>query len=144
MQVNPYPRPSSRWDQAWAARLVQRLDDMVQFLRGDFIPKGRLVSRGGRNRGITLVTDTTHTVAQFEEVIDVNNAAAVTVTLLETPDLGTAHRVYDGSGAAVTNNITIQRSGSGTINGGTSVTINANFGGFDVIFNGSQWIAHAI
>lgn len=144
MDVSPFPKPGAGWSLPWADRLIQRCDGILDFLKGDFYPNSRLVTRKGRNKGITFVTAATHSASMYDEIIDVNRAGAVTVTLMEAPDIGTTHRIYDGSGAAGVNNITIDTTGATTINGGASLTIGANRGGYDLHFNGTEWKAWAL
>jgi hypothetical protein len=73
-----------------------------------------------------------------EEYIDVD--ASITAITINLP-AGTAGRritIYDGFGNAGTNNITIQRAGSDTINAGTSVVINSNRGYITLIYT-NEW-----
>lgn len=146
MQTNPFPRYPGRPDTEWASRLIQRLDDMLAFLKSDFIPIGALVDLNGRRKVPTYVTDATYTAQKTDHVIVVDRAGTVTVTLLETPEDGTYHEIID-AGNAGSNTITIARSGSGTINGSaSSLTITANFGGYRMVFSAAAgtWLAHAL
>lgn len=145
MDVSPFPRSMPFYDSGWAGRLIGRCNDLVAFLRGDLTPNGRMTTLYGRRKVPAFVTDATYVAAQNEEVLLVNRAGAVTVSLLEDPDLGTYHEIIDNSGDASSNNITIARTGSGLINGAaSSLTINADYGGYRLIYDKTTWIAHAL
>ena len=62
-----------------------------------------------------------------------------TVTLPENAPAGTTYIVKDVGGAAGSANIAIARSGSDTIDGQTSQTINSNYGAVTLVSNGSNW-----
>jgi hypothetical protein len=49
--------------------------------------------------------------------------------------------IFDASGNAGTNNITIDTQGSETINGAASIAIAANFGGARIYARGGNWFA---
>lgn len=77
-----------------------------------------------------------------------STAAARTITLL-TADLarGSSSKAYsvivkDESGAAATNNITVDTEGAETIDGANSVTISANYGVLRVYSNGTNWFTY--
>lgn len=145
MDTSPFPRSQAGYSPSWAAHLIQRLDDLLAFLRGDFVPIGRLVSQNGRINGITFVTTTPYNAQPDDHIILVNVSGAATVNLLEDPDLGMKQEIIDASGAAGSNNITIARTGSGLINGAaSSLTISANYGGYRAIYDKTTWIAHAL
>ena len=65
--------------------------------------------------------------------------ASRTLTLPAASDLEDGHIIYvqDESGAAGTYNVVIQRAGSDTVNGGTSVSITSNYGRAVLIKRGS-------
>ena len=84
------------------------------------------------------VTGTTDTLLATDTIVYVNRAGGVTLTL---PDaalwLAAAGHgaevqliLQDISGAASTNAITINRAGSDTVNGLTSVSITSDYGGY--------------
>lgn len=84
------------------------------------------------------VTAATDTILATDTIVYVNRAGVVTLTL---PDAAAwlaavGHGaqlqliIQDISGAANTNNITINRAGSDTINGETSISISAPYGGW--------------
>lgn len=79
---------------------------------------------------VTAVTIGTHTVAASDNLITVNNAGAVAITLPSAASVavGKVYIICDISGAAGVNNITISRAGADTINGATSQVINSNYG----------------
>lgn len=51
---------------------------------------------------------------------------------------GTVYYIKDGTGDAVTNNITITPA-AGTIDGAASATINTNFGALTLAYTGAKW-----
>jgi hypothetical protein len=66
-----------------------------------------------------------------------DTSSARTVTLPTSAPAGMIMEIKDESGAAATNNITVQRGGSDTIDGATSITITANYGIARLYSNGS-------
>jgi hypothetical protein len=76
------------------------------------------------------VTSASATIAAGVRYVTVNYAGAVTLTLPAAADTryGWELVVKDISGSANTNNITINRAGSDTIDGGTSVSITTDYG----------------
>ncbi len=89
-------------------------------------------------------TTTTASLGRAEVYACTSTAAARTLTLSDvTTALGSPDHVYhvtikDESGAAGTNNITIDTE-SGTIDGASSIIINVNFGSFSLYSNGTDW-----
>ena len=79
-----------------------------------------------------------HTVLKSETYIGVTStAAARTITIPEHMTDGHIIVVKDESGAAGTNNITIARTGTDTIDGATSLVISSNYGVARLICNGA-------
>jgi len=68
----------------------------------------------------------------------INTGTAVTVTL---PSAVTNAAIVfkDSTGTAATNNITINRADSATIDGATSQTIASNYGSLKLISDGTNW-----
>ena len=68
----------------------------------------------------------------------VNTGTAVTVTL---PSAGTNAAIgfKDSTGTAATNNVTINRADSATIDGATSQAISSNYGSMKLISDGTNW-----
>ena len=68
----------------------------------------------------------------------INTGTAVTVTL---PSAVTNAAIIfkDSTGTAATNNITINRADSATIDGATSQTISSNYGSMKLISDGTNW-----
>ena len=68
----------------------------------------------------------------------INNGTAVTVTL---PSAVTNAAIVfkDSAGTAATNNITINRADSATIDVATSQTISSNYGSMKLISDGTNW-----
>lgn len=124
------PHPTS-FSPRWAAALTRWLEELVMNMRGGNIEVGGLlITESGRRMKVTEVTTATYQALVTDEVIHVNYAGAVTITMPAGSDIGRGGRliVQDTSGAAASNNITIQRKGSDTVNGGTSIGITGNYG----------------
>jgi hypothetical protein len=79
-----------------------------------------------------------HTVLREETYVGVTDtSSARTITLPQKMVDGSIIVVKDESGAAGTNNITVSRGGTDTIDGATSTAISSNYGAVTVISNGS-------
>lgn len=110
---------------------------------------GITIGGGGANK-ISLsgsITNTTRTVAgsltvdttTTDSVLLVNTAAPRSITL-PAPTNGRRIRIVDISGNAGTNNITLIRNGSESINGiAASRVLASNFGQYDVVSDGTNW-----
>ena len=68
----------------------------------------------------------------------INTGTAVTVTL---PSAVTNAAIIfkDSAGTAATNNVTINRADSATIDGATSQTVSSNYGSMKLISDGTNW-----
>lgn len=86
---------------------------------------GASVSGGSQSLAVRIAGTATVTAATSDAVILINFAGAVTVNLPAGVDKQILW-IGDISGAAETNNITINRAGTNTIFGGTSYTLNQN------------------
>jgi hypothetical protein len=87
------------------------------------------------------VTDATATLGADETIVGVNRAGVVTITL-PTAQAALAGRPYvvkDESGAAATNNITVDTQGAELIDGAATDTINTNFASIGYYTNGTDW-----
>jgi len=86
------------------------------------------------------VTATTYTAKGGDRVIGVNRAGAVTITL-PTAEVrkGRVYTVKDESGAATTNNITVDTEGSETIDGSATDVLSDNYGAKTYYSDGSNW-----
>ena len=86
------------------------------------------------------VTSGTYIAKAGDSMIGVNYAGAVTMTL-RTKQLrsGDLYTVKDESGAASTNNITVDTHGSETVDGSATDTINENHGSKTYNSDGSNW-----
>lgn len=85
---------------------------------------------------------TTYTVVTTDCYVGMSNSGARTVTLCAANALpaGGMITVKDENGNAATNNVTIARAGTDTIDGGTSAVINTNFGVKNLVSDGSaKW-----
>lgn len=80
--------------------------------------------------GSVVTTNTTYTVSATDTAVIMRGTVARTVTLpaCAAGDIGRILYIDDGGQVAGTANITINRAGSDTINGGTSLTISTNGG----------------
>jgi hypothetical protein len=93
-----------------------------------------------------VVDAATYTVNVWDELlyVDYTTTGTVTLTLPSAADAlaaGTTYVVYDVDGNAGTNNITVSRAGSDTIDGATSATISTNNGKLRLIaISGTEWI----
>jgi|6_EtaG_2_1085325.scaffolds.fasta_scaffold37390_2 hypothetical protein len=141
MKARILPKPQDRYDLIWAAAVTQALDQFLESLGGDNEVQGKLITLSGRRRNVTLVTAASYTILLTDEMIDVNRAGAVTLTLPEGATIGQSFRIRDASGDASSNNITIARSASINVNGGASVTLSTDYGKIDVDYNGTQYLA---
>jgi hypothetical protein len=93
--------------------------------------------------GTTAVTSTPYVPIAADSLLLVNDAAPVTINLPASSSRnGYPLCIKDSSGAAQTNNITINRNGSDTIEGLTSIKINAAYGGYNLFPVSGGWIIH--
>jgi len=104
-------------------------------------PDGQLHTAGRKIQRRATAVNTTITL-QDEVIAVTDTSAARTITLLSaaTAGAGATYTVKDESGGAATNNITIARAGSDTIEGVTSKVINSNFGSIRVLSTGTGWV----
>lgn len=79
-----------------------------------------------------------YTTLQSDYLILVDSSSARTITPLASPKTGQKYYIKDNAGSAGTNNITITPSGK-NIDGGASYVISENYGGVDIVYNGTQW-----
>lgn len=119
----------------------RELDQYFERVRlGDIEAQSALISLAGRRIPPALVIAASYTIKLTDDVVDVNFAGAVALTLPANPGLGQRAIVQDSSGAASGNNITISPD-SGNINGAGSYVFSTDYGRVTMIFNGTQWIA---
>jgi hypothetical protein len=91
--------------------------------------------------GTTSVITTPYIPVSTDTFLLVNIASASTINLPSaTLRSGYPLTIKDTSGAANTNNITINRNGSDTINGLTAVKITSNYGGFTLYPIAGGWV----
>lgn len=82
------------------------------------------------------------TVTHEATVVVNKTSGAATAVNLPTGISGLPGRtvtVVDGKGDAATNNITVTRAGSQTINGATTYVVSENYGSVTVRWNGTEW-----
>ena len=137
----PLPQPRDHYDRRWAFGLTETLDRFFRSLPGVLEAQSLLVSLAGRRVKVTEVTAATYTILLTDDVIDVNFAGAVTLTLPLNPGRGQRFYVQDDSGAAASNNITVNPPGGINLNGGSGgLVLSANYGRLHFIYNGTQYI----
>ena len=136
------PDPKPQYDARWAEGLQQILAKWFEEIwKKNHTVNGKLTTLNGRILKGVLVVDATYTIKLTDEVIDVNRAGAVALTLPEGADKWQRWYVQDSSGAASSNTITIAKSASKNVNGGASVTITTDYGRRMIVYNGAQFIA---
>lgn len=142
MTVTPnLAQPPDRYDPRWGRELVRELNAYFQrLLKGDVEAQATLASLAGRKIRPVLVTEPTYTVKLTEDLVDVNYAGAVALTLPANPGFGQRVQVQDSSGNASASNITIAPA-SGTVNGAATYVLATDYGRVTLIHNGTQWIA---
>jgi hypothetical protein len=86
----------------------------------------------------TRVVTTTPAAVTATDVVIVCNVPSASVVNLPAGVLDRVYMVVDGSGAANTNNITINSTGP-TIAGLTSYVIKENYGFVSLVFDGTRW-----
>ncbi len=89
----------------------------------------------------TTITAATYTATTTDNLIGVNRAGVVTITLPSGMSAGRTFVVTDESGAAGSNTVTIDTAGSELIDGAASVTITTNYGSVPFYFNGTDWFS---
>ena len=87
------------------------------------------------------VTTATYTVLGQDELVGVNRAGAVAITLptAQVAIKGKAYIINDESGAASSNNITVATQGAETIDGAATYVINGNYNEMGFYSNGTDW-----
>lgn len=85
------------------------------------------------------ITSSPYTILASDDLIACNHSAALTLTLPAASAVseGRKFTIKDESGNASTYNITINRAGSDTIDGETSVVISGNYDSIDIYRGGS-------
>jgi hypothetical protein len=103
---------------------------------------GQLATESGRVHKRVAKT-ANYTITMQDEIVgvtDTSSARTITLPSAATVRSGALYTIKDESGAAVTNNITIARAGSDTIDGATSKVINTNYGVVTLYSDGtSKW-----
>jgi hypothetical protein len=93
------------------------------------------------NLNTTIVTTTPYTIAGTDEVVLVNvaNAAAVTLPAVTVSDTGLAFYIKDISGDATVNPITISAPGNVLVDGTAFALLNRGYSHIQVIYDGTNW-----
>lgn len=89
--------------------------------------------------GVRNANTSPQTLQATDTILNMNVASASAVSLPAGVEK-TIYGVFDISGNANTNPITVTPDGSQTINGESSYVINSNNGGILLQFNGSKWV----
>lgn len=98
---------------------------------GTTTPNANLYVNGsiGSNASSTAISIPIATsTANYIRVTDTSATRTITLPLCNGATLGNEYQVKDSTGGAATNNITVSRNGTDTIDGGTSAIINTNYG----------------
>jgi hypothetical protein len=97
---------------------------------------------GGLSLTKIIVTSSSRTLdtTTTDCLVFVNYAGACAITL-PTPTAGRKLSIKDSSGSAGTNNITISHHSSEHIDGSNTFIINTNYGGIDLISDGTNWFS---
>lgn len=91
--------------------------------------------------GTTTIVSTPYVPLADDSFILVSFAGAVTINLPSAASRsGYPLVIKDISGAAGTNNITINRDGTDTIEGATSIAINTDWGGWHLVPVSGGWV----
>jgi hypothetical protein len=100
-------------------------------LTGQLVMKARMITSGA-SYAINATTD---------QIVIVNKSigSATALSLPASPVTGMVYRIKDGKGDAASHNITITAPSSGTIDGQSSLVINANYAAVDLVYNGTEW-----
>lgn len=108
---------------------------------GTSSPTATLHVVGGQIQNLTE-TATNYTVLSTDLIIGVTSTAAprtITLPTAAAANKGQIYTVKDESGGALLNNITINVTGGGNIDGAATAVILTNYGSFNFYSNGTQW-----
>lgn len=102
---------------------------------------GISVASSGRrvNRTATAISYTALTTDFIVGVTSTAAARTITLPAAATAVVGCIYVIKDESGAAATNNITVDGNGSETIDGATTYVINTNYGAVCLYTDGTAW-----
>lgn len=137
------PDPGERYDRRWAETLTEKLGQWFdRNWNGDHEVKAKLRTSSGRILKGRTVTGASDTILLTDDIIGVNRAGVVALTLPLNPATWQRWYVQDDSGAASSNNITINKSAAKDVNGGASVVISTDYARLMIVYNGTEFIAH--
>lgn len=102
---------------------------------------GGLPITGGSGSAVGYkdITTTTYTTLSTDEILAINSAAPVAITLIAAPTVGTTQTVSDIAGLAGSANITVTP-GSGTVSGYTNVILTQAYMSLDFTYTSNGWI----
>lgn len=89
-----------------------------------------------------IATAVNYTILALDDVIGVTDTTAprtITLPAIANVQVGRKFEIKDISGAAGTNNITVDANGSETIDGSLTSVINNNYGSLVIMNNGTSW-----
>ncbi len=137
------PTPNHDW-RSWGSDLVKQMHSfLLARQEGPREVQGYLRTQGGRVQAVAEVGAGTYTIKRSDEIVDVNFAGAVTLTLPAEPIRGARYIVEDSSGAAAANNITVNPPAGINLNGGTGgLVLATNYGKLTFRYNGTQYVGN--
>lgn len=121
---------------------VERIDKTLNVKDFYIFNDNEAVNRKGQKFNRIGVSGANYTVTSQDFLIALTSLAIAPTIGLPRPGMvgpGKYYIVKDEAGGATTTNITIRSEGEATIDGGTSTTINANYGSKDFYSNGVSW-----
>ena len=83
------------------------------------------------SNGTTMATQNSYFVT--------TSAGAITLTLPSSPAVGAEIHVFDSTGSAATNNITVANNGSNINGQNTTLTIDSNYAAVNLVYVGSAY-----
>ena len=100
------------------------------------------VQGGKLNRTATATTYTALVTDHYIGVTSTASARTINLPAAATAGAGKTYIIKDESGAAGTNNITVDGNASETIDGAATKAISTNYGVLRVICDGSNWFTY--
>lgn len=88
---------------------------------------------------ISGISSATTLDASYYVVLGDSTGGGFIITLPASPATGQSYIIKDSGGDALSNNITVSGNGK-TIDGGANATINTDYGAFEIVYDGTQWL----